>query len=165
VSFLNGTYNTQPDVCLQVRQLMALSFLPVAIIRLTFNNLEAQADPVLIPLFQYFRNQWLTGVPTVLWNVNNEAIRTNNHCEAWHMCFNSAIGRHHPHIWRFLSCLLYEQASVEILHQQAIAGRWVNKKYVVIQKRLNTIRERYDREDMSAVNYITAVSHNLAERH
>ena len=84
------------------------------------------------------------------------------------MLFNSAISRHHPHIWTFLSCLLDEQASVEILHQQAITGRRtrrVNKKYVVIQKRLNTIRERYDREDMSAVNYITAVSHNLAERH
>jgi len=79
-----------------------------------------------------------------------------------HMLFNSAIGRHHPHIWRFLSCLLDEQASVEILHQQAITGRRtrrVNKKYVVIQKRLNTIRERYDRGDISAVDYITAVSH------
>ena len=39
------------------------------------------------------------------------------------MLFNSAISRHHPHIWTFLSCLLDEQASVEILHQQAIAGR------------------------------------------
>ena len=49
------------------------------------------------------------------------------------MLFNSAISRHHPHIWTFLSCLLDEQASVEILHQQAIVGRRtrrVNKKYV-----------------------------------
>jgi len=48
---LVGAYNTQPDVRLQVRQLVVLAFLPVAIVRLTFNNLEAQADPVLIPLF------------------------------------------------------------------------------------------------------------------
>ena len=62
------------------------------------------------------------------------------------------------------SCLLDEQASVELLHQQTIAGRRtrrVNKKYVVIQNRLNTISERYDRGHMSAVDYITAVSHNL----
>jgi len=49
---LVGAYNTQPDVRLQVKQLVVLAaFLPVAIVRLTFNNLEAQADPVLIPLF------------------------------------------------------------------------------------------------------------------
>jgi len=39
---LVGAYESQPEVRLQVRQLMALAFLPIAIVRLTFNNLEAQ---------------------------------------------------------------------------------------------------------------------------
>ena len=46
---LVGAYESQPEIRLQVRQLMA--FLPIAIVRLTFNNLEAQANPLLQPLF------------------------------------------------------------------------------------------------------------------
>ena len=46
---LVGAYESQPEIRLQVRQLMA--FLPIAIVRLAFNNLEAQANPLLQPLF------------------------------------------------------------------------------------------------------------------
>ena len=165
---LVGAYESQPEIRLQVRQLMALAFLPIAIVRLTFSNLEAQSDPLLQPLFQYFRQQWLTAVPTRLWNVSGEDIRTNNDCEGWHVRFNNAINKHHPNIWKFLACLLNEQASVEVVHQQLLAGRRArrhNSKYVSVQKRLRTLKARYDNGRMSAIDYITGVSHNLAERH
>jgi len=54
----------QPDVRVQVTQLMALAFLPVAIVRLTFATLEQQANDILRPLFQYFRQEWLTAKTT-----------------------------------------------------------------------------------------------------
>ena len=165
---LVGAYDSQPDVRLQVRQLMALAFLPVAVVRITFNNLEAQSNPVLQPLFQYFRQEWLTTVPTVMWNVSHQDIRTNNDCEGWHVRFSNAIGKHHPNIWRFMACLQSEQASVEVAHQQIIAGRRSrrnNKKYVTIQKRLRTLQQRYDDGQTTAIEYITGVSYNLAKRH
>jgi hypothetical protein len=107
-------YDSQPNVRVQVRQLMALAFLPVAIVRMTFTTLELQASPVLQPLFQYFRHEWLTSIPVALWNVYHEDLRTNNDCEGWHVRFSNAIGRHHPNIWKFLHCLLEEQASVKM---------------------------------------------------
>jgi len=33
-----------------------------------------------------------------------------------------------------------------------------------LEKRLATLKGRYDSEQMSAIEYITGVSHNLAER-
>jgi hypothetical protein len=44
-------------------------------------------------------------------------------------------------------------------------ARRTNKKFVSIQKRLQTLQERYDSGDLAAIDYITGVSHNLAERH
>ena len=50
-------YTTQPNIRLQIRQLMALAFLPVAIVRVTFGVLEWQSHQILAPLFGYFRRQ------------------------------------------------------------------------------------------------------------
>jgi hypothetical protein len=165
---LTGAYDTQPDVRLQIRQLMALAFLPVAVVRITFNTLETQANPILQPVFQYFRQQWLTNVKPVMWNTHNEDIRTNNDCEGWHVRFNNAVRRHHPNVWQFLGCLRDEQASVELLDQQIAAGhvaRRHNKKYAIVQRRLQRLQRRYTSGVLSATDYITGVSHNLHERH
>jgi hypothetical protein len=42
---------------------MALAFLPVAIVRMTFRWLEQQCDPALQPLVAFFYQQWLIAVP------------------------------------------------------------------------------------------------------
>ena len=66
-----------------MRQLMALAFLPLAIVRNNFRILRdtQPADQLLEPLFHYFVNQRLYGVPPIMWNVNNVDMRTNNHVE------------------------------------------------------------------------------------
>lgn len=65
-----------------IRQLMALAFLPVAIVRNSFELLYAQQpDQQLEPLFQYFNAQWLEKVQPIAWNVYGVDIRTNNHVE------------------------------------------------------------------------------------
>jgi hypothetical protein len=128
---LVSAYSTQAEVRLQIRQLMALAFLPVSIVRLTFNTLERLIDPILAPLFVYFRQQWLTDVPTVTWNVYGEDMRTNNHCEGWHNRFNGVLRQHHPNIWLILRCIQEEQATVEVTRQQLAAGKncnFTNKK-------------------------------------
>ena len=57
---LCGIYDSEPQMRLQVRQLMALAFLPVAIVRLTYRTLQLHSDGRLQPLFLYFEQQWLT---------------------------------------------------------------------------------------------------------
>jgi hypothetical protein len=135
-------FNQRAEIKLQVRQLMALAFLPVAIVRITFYLLEQQCDPVLQSLFAYFIQQWLTAVPPTDWNVYGLDMRTNNHCEGWHMRFANAIGRHHPNIYQLVKCLQQEQASVVVLHQQIIAGRQArrhDKVFVSLEKRLQQL--------------------------
>jgi len=147
---------------------MALAFLPVSIVRLTFQILEGQADASLQPLFAYFTQQWLDGVRPVVWNVYNEDVRTNNDCEGWHVRLNAAVRRHHPNIWQFMECMRQEQANTEVLQQQILTGRTSRrhkKAYRIVQKRLRRLQRRYDAGDLSAVDYITGVSHNLSERH
>ena len=109
----------QPDVRVQVTQLMALAFLPVAIVRLTFATLEQQANDILRPLFQYFRQEWLTAktTPAV------EYAQTTTARGMKHVRFSNALGKHHPNIWKFLEYLLEEQASLEVMHQQIRGGR------------------------------------------
>jgi hypothetical protein len=82
--------------------------------------------------------------------------------------FNNAIGKHHPNIYKLVGAILEEQASVEMLHQQIIAGRIVRRsstKYQSIQKRLHKLQQRYNSGSLNAIEYITGVSYNLAERH
>ena len=94
-------------------------------------------------------------------------IRTNNHCEGWHTRFANAIGRHHPNIYQVVKCIQDKQASVTVLHQQIAAGRLARRhvpKYVELEKRLQKLQTRYERGRITALEYVTGVSHNLAER-
>jgi hypothetical protein len=112
---LANAYETWQDICMQIRTLIAMAFLPLLTNCLTFATLEIQANPLLQPLFQYFCHEWLTVVPPAMWNVYGESLRTNNDCEGWHLCFNNVVNAHHPNIWRFLQCLLEEQALTELM--------------------------------------------------
>ena len=94
-------------------------------------------------------------------------IITNNHCEGWHARFNNAVGKHHPTIRLFLRCLQEEQATVDVILQQMAAGRLArrsNIKYASVERRLKLLKTRYDAGTIDAKQYITDVSHNLAER-
>jgi len=59
-------YEANPEIRLQGRQLMALAFLPVAIVKMTFRLLQSQANPVLLGLFEYFERQWMTSTAPAL---------------------------------------------------------------------------------------------------
>jgi len=66
-----------------------------------------------------------------------------------------------------MACLQDEQASVQVANQQILDGRGVrrhNGKYAIVQKRLRKFQERYDNGQLTAIEYITGVSYNLAER-
>ena len=144
---------------------MALPFLPVAVIRNTFNLLEATSDGRLAPLFRYFSQQWLVAVPIMMWCVADMDIRTNNALDGWHRRMNGLLGRHHPNIWRCIAILQEEQAASEITIQQLLAGHVVNRRRVAYResdRRINRLRQRYQTGGVTAIDFITGVAHNLA---
>lgn len=136
---LAAHYRNDAAVKASVRQLMALGFAPLPLIRTAFTQIEAQSPACLQPLFTYFRTQWLTAVPPRMWNVHRQdpMYRTNNHLEGWHNGFNNIICQHHPNIWRLLAAMLQEQALTDVNIQQIAAGQvsiqqtWIQKVNVV----------------------------------
>lgn len=163
---LTNAYMTDPTMRIQIRQLMALAFVPVVIVRIVFGQLQAASAAQLGPLFDYFNRQWLTNIRTSMWNVYGVTRRTNNDVEGWHHRLNTMLSRHHPNIWQVIRCLQDEQASMEVTRAQISAGQLVrrpNKKYAALQKRIDRLQEQYDRGEITAVEYITGVSYNMAE--
>ena len=82
-------------------------------------------------------------------------MRTNNHCEGWHIRFNNAIGSIIPDIYQFITALHEEQSSVEILQQQILAGCVTRR----VNKEMSVWMENFD-----AIQYLISVCHNLTER-
>jgi hypothetical protein len=161
-------YNTDATVRLQIRELMALAFVPLAIVRQSFHLLQLAADQRLTPLFAYFRQQWLLSISPRMWNVHNVHHRTNNDLEGWHFRFQNLVSKHHPNIWNLITCLKKEQSSTEVMIHQVTAGQRVHVrpgKYRRIEKNLKKIKNRYRRGQLTACQYITAVSYNLASYH
>jgi hypothetical protein len=143
---------------------MALGFAPLPLVRNIYTTMMQQSDPVLAPLFGYFSQQWLTNVRPSMWNVCNEDIRTNNDCEGWHNRLNRLVARHHPNLWHCVNCLIEEQNATDVLRQQLAAGQMVqrnNRKYKQVQARIRCLYDRYMTGNITVIEYITGVSHNI----
>jgi hypothetical protein len=157
---LKQLYETDATIQTQVRQLMALPFLPTVVIRNTYNLLHAAGDARLAPLFHYFNNQWLVNTPVVMWCVADLDVRTNNALEGWHRRLNGLLGRHHPNIWRCITVLQEEQAASEVTIQQILAGHVVNRRRVVYResdRRIDRLRQRYQRGTLTAIDFVTFI--------
>jgi hypothetical protein len=162
---LANRYGSDANIRLQVRQLMALAFAPMAVIRPTIAILEQNSDPALTQLFSYFRDQWLTRVRIQMWNVYKAELRTNNDLEGWHNRFSNLVSRHHPNIWDFLRFMIAEHDATYVSIQQTLAGQNVRRRHVRqenMEKRLRKLCRRYRHGSITVVEYITAVSYNLA---
>jgi hypothetical protein len=165
---MKNLYNRDQQCHIQIRQLMAIAFCPLAILRNVLHQFETDADPRLAQLFEYFRNQWMVAVSPILWNVHGIKIRTNNDLESWHSRFQNMLSKHHPNIWVFLEYVIQEQCATEVSLHQIAAGQQVNApsgKYKALRKDLRQLLRRYRRGDFTAMQYITAVSNKLVHYH
>jgi hypothetical protein len=163
---LIALYETDVSCRQQVRQLMALAFAPLAILRHTFMHFNAASDQRPAQLFAYFDNEWMQTIPLALWNVHGADIRTNNDVEGWHNRFRNVVASHRPNIWRLLLALRQEQASTEIVLQQIAAGQRVHKSlpvYKKIRKQLRRLLRGFQSEQLNVLQYIDGVSYNLAQ--
>ena len=100
-----------------------------------------------------------------MWCVADIKVRTNNALEGWHHRFNGLLGRHRTYQWALITMLQEEQAASDIILQQILAGHVINRKQVAYgecDRRINCLRERYQRGSITAVDYISGVAHNLA---
>ncbi|KAI8495100.1 hypothetical protein Bbelb_270860 [Branchiostoma belcheri] len=124
---LAGRYREDDRLRKFLRKLMAIGYLPVALVRLNFfqllrsrstQRLVAQ-HPALRDFFRYMRDNYVNpdgSFPVAWWNVfeRNNDTRTNNHVEGFHQRWNSTIGRAHPSLWLFLRKMKDEEKLTKV---------------------------------------------------
>ncbi len=101
--------------------------------------------------------------PVRMWNMYAlEGPRTNNHAEGWHSKVRKLAGKAHPNIYEAVTLFQSEQAATEVIIMQLAAGGLPvrrRRKYRNYEKRLVTIREKYEAGDYSLSELVKACSH------
>ena len=161
-------YMTDADFNLYVRKLLALAFLPPAIVRINSGPIIShivRTWPSARPFVTYFSRQWFDQCPPHFWSVYGIQRRTNNDLESWHMRFNRRVGRYHPNLWQFISFLKEEQAVVDSARTQLLQGHVIhrtNKKYARLNERLEKLSTEYRAGTRTADELLLGVAHNIS---
>jgi len=121
-------YISNADFALNIKQLMALAFIPIPDVEEKFDELMSQHffvdnEELLLPLTDYFEETWI-GRPNkrrnrrpptfniAIWNqydaTYSDLPKTNNSVEGWHKAFSSLLGASHPTIWRLINIIKKE---------------------------------------------------------
>ncbi|CAF4869734.1 unnamed protein product [Rotaria socialis] len=153
------------------RKLMALALLPIDKIESSFHSLRVKSSTMvnqeLHQLFLYFNHQWLVNIPLKIWNVYGCHHRTNNNCEGFHNRLNQRIQKSHPNIWMFIKLLQTEECRFRHLLLQMNAGAQARKKVPVanmIQKRIDTLYDRYNGDEMDVDQLLDGLSLTIAKQ-
>jgi hypothetical protein len=110
------------------------------------------------------REFWVEG-HRFLWNhYQTEGPRTTNHLEGWHNKIKKKVHRAHPNIYLIIEVLQNTQTVTECtIIQYAAGGARPPKRhrYIVIDTRLQLLKERYQQRLINVVDYADAASHLL----
>ena len=147
-------------------ELIALAFVPPTFLRVAWRGLKGEA-PVFAnreEFFQYFQDTWIDrNFPIRMWNVYSlDGPHTNNHAKGWHSKVRKLAGKAHPNIYEVVSLFKMEQAATEVTSMQVAAwGLPVRKRreYRNHERRLVTIKEKYEVGDYTLSELVKAYSH------
>ena len=104
-----------------------------------------------------------------MWNVRERTLegipRTNNKLEGWHRRLQTQMDNPHPSIRRVFKALQREQG-IQFPTQTALMAGQQNhppaKKFMEINKRLQTLITQFDSGDKDRSDFIRSVLHNLS---
>ena len=168
---LRQLYEQNDDVKKFVGMMDGLAFLPLNNVILGARILHGIIpDPLLIPLFNYFMNNYVLGriipnqnpanVPPLrshplfdlpLWNVFDVTLaggsRTNNFCEGWNRSFNDLVGQQHPPFFKAIECLQKDCAMVRTALVKSRTGiphvTRTRREYIQNQRNLREMCRQY----------------------
>ncbi|CAF0766253.1 unnamed protein product [Adineta steineri] len=162
---LATAYSNDDEIRDCCRKLMSLALMPINEVESSFYSLRAslssKAKQELRQLLLYFDSYWMTQVPLKMWNVYDFHHRTNNNCEGFHNRLNRRIERAHSNIWSFVRCLLAEESRFQHMYVQINIGaqpRVKSKLADTIQKRINTLKERYNNQQIDAEQLLSSLA-------
>ncbi|KAG4076846.1 hypothetical protein HA402_006556 [Bradysia odoriphaga] len=187
---LQTRYMSDPDYAKNVRQLLALAFVPPADITDRFIQLcrtpfwEENDDPdngKLQDLLQYFESTYIGSVgrngkrkavqfPPEIWSVHEITVlgipRTNNSLEAWHGVLARTIGASHSTIFKFLIALQSEQNYQDLRMAKIESGHSpevVPRSYREMNERLvKTCKTYSPNTEFDILMYLNKLAFNFA---
>ena len=184
---LSRDYISNEEVRLLVKSLVSLAFLPEEEIEEGFdildglreNNEHLRENEKLVELMSYFEDTYI-GRPQrrgrrrapryhpSLWNVRGRTTaglpRTNNSLEGWHCALQTLFDGPHPSIWKFFEGLKKEIVLTMVdIETMQTGGHHPpqKKKYVDINKRLQTLILRHSRNELTTLEFLKGVSYNV----
>ena len=138
---LQQRYNNDDELCIHIRMITALAFVPP---NLVVESFEMLTDEIHIDLYNeidvlidYFEDTYIgrfrRNAPRAqprfgieVWNMfhmtNEEMPRTNNSVEGWHRSFSCNTTFNHPTFWKFLDALKREEAITRTKVAQNLGG-------------------------------------------
>ena len=172
-------YGVDDDYNTAIKKFVALSFCSPADVQPRYNTLADNFltnfgdNDVHQNFLQYFENTWVGRprrnplYPVEMWNckgiTERDLPRTNNSVESFHRVFQTALGCHHPNIFKLLDAVLREQVRVNAIYQRINAGEEVplysRIPYFQANQRLLRIIGNYDQR--TADNFLAACSHYI----
>ena len=157
------------DINRLVRRAAVLPLLPMQNIEdVWLHTLEdidnADTNINTVSFTDYVTEQWVENNRD-LWNHHNtEGPRTTNHLEGWHHKLKSHVQHPHPNIYNLIKLIQSQQSATEIrLIQYAAGGKRIQRKrkYVQIDNRLATLKERLTNGAITPEEFADSASHLL----
>ena len=148
------------DFC---RKLMALPFLPAEHIEAAFRHIEEHASSgTQLELVTYINDTWILGNWNPKdWSIFNQAVRTNNDVEGWHLRINTRARRGQLQLYLIIE-LLHKESQIVTLQMNLVSQnklkRYQRKTYKNIQAEIMSLWEQYSNGAISVNHMLRACS-------
>lgn len=176
---------TDPNLALEVRNLVALAFTPEQDVEEAYkllikSSFYEENEAVLTPILNYFEDTWLGRLDRRgrrraplfrpdLWNCFTATVeglpRTNNGLEGWHNTLNALLMSDHPTIWKLIRSLKSEEKLIRLHIEHYIAKKEVPTqlpKYAKLTERLASLCSDYVKEDWDdTLHFLSGVASNF----
>lgn len=168
-----------------------LAFLPLTRLNEGIEYLKLNIPLGAEDLFNYFDETYVSGTlrrvnkqnvssltvrrfpaifPPETWNVHQTTIqnnqRTNNVCESWNNRFRHLVGVQHPSIWTLINKIKNELSAdrAKLALQTVGESKTKCSKSKTAQKRLKTLCERLNSNEIEVDMFLKKISFNLRKR-
>ena len=178
---LHEKYNEDSNFSLQLRQLIALAFIPPCDVDASFDQLQSSDffknnEELLDGYLKYFATTWIGSYDRRgarkrplydigLWNCYESVLedlpKTNNACEGFHRGFATMLAACHPTIHKLVDALLKQQALTTCTQELLINKKSDPpiKKWVDVAASLKKKVENYGK--IGVLEYLRGVEHNI----
>ena len=165
---LTTAYRENKKVSDFVQKCVALAFVPISEVRVTFDALVELLDrdtrELVGSFIDYFICTWLNGYSLLLWNKygNDVHNRSNNKMESWHASLRRVMPALYPNIYVYIGALKKIYACTKIEIAKAAMGESPPRrkpKYIQLEQRLIQVTNKHRSGSITTMQLVNKVQY------